>query len=117
MKNKRKDYKNYSLVDCDEVPDGVIIPDDQWAVQIEDVYLIIDRVTFPENESNDQKDDSTVQIDYTIIEGDPDTIENISEIIGSVVNDMLIEAMELDDMKENQNGDTIVLSHKTGESQ
>ena len=94
--------QNYKLVNDKDVPDNVIIPEEGWAVQIDKVIIGVNHIKFADEENEDGT--YNVDIDYDVLNFDDlvegDVPENIGEIIGEIVLDMLETAMKVRDMKE-----------------
>lgn len=86
----------YELVKDDEVPEGVIIPDDGWALKINDIIVGVNAIKFADYPNDDGS--HTVHIDYDILEGEP--MEGLDDIVGDSIMEMLEDAIKVRDMKE-----------------
>jgi hypothetical protein len=99
---------NYNLLREDELPsgvslpDGLVIPDDQWLIEIQGVIFFIEKVEFGAEEVLDVDDDEKVpfSIIYHLIHGDPKPLGDLGETLGQIVVDTLEKSIEHDEIKK-----------------
>lgn len=88
----------YELIDDNQIPDDVIIPDNTWALRFDDVTIVINYIQFAPEENEDGTYD--LSIDYDVVEGDISKLDNPMQLIGDAVVDILEDAAHLDNKKE-----------------
>jgi hypothetical protein len=85
----------YHLIKDDEVPSDVIIPDDGWAIKIEDAIIVVNYIQFAEEPNPNGT--YNVNMDYEVVEGS--YFEGLDDILGETIMDMLEDAIELREYK------------------
>ena len=83
--------KNFKLVADEEIPDGVIIPDETWAIKFDDVTFYIKQVAFADKENDDGTYD--MNIDYEILDGEVEDIDEFNNLLGEFVIEALTEQL------------------------
>lgn len=87
---------DYELVDEKDVPEGVMIPEEGWALKIGNGILAINELRFADEENEDGSYD--VSLDYELLEGKL-TPEEINSI-GPICMEILEESIKIHEMKE-----------------
>lgn len=89
---------DYQLLDDDEVPEGKVIAEDGWAIKIQDVIVDIQYVQF----ADEPNPDGTygVHIEYELVEGEPEDVDDFNQILVEVVIDALEEATKWKEVKD-----------------
>lgn len=90
---------NYELVNEKDVPAGVMIPDEGWAIKINKAIVGINELRFADEENEDGTFD--IQIDYELLEGELSD-EDI-DTIGPICIEILEESLKIQEMKELMN--------------
>lgn len=93
---------NYTLVKDDEVPDGVIIPDDSWALKIGEAIVVINSLKFADKPNKDGTMNCLIDYDVPNLDdiNEDDIPENFDTMIGDIVLEMLETSLKVSDMKE-----------------
>lgn len=82
---------NYELIDSSNIPEGTILPDDQWALRIDGTTVVINSIKFGEGET-----ENTVNITYEIIENPPEDTEVFDRLVADVVDSIFYEVYTLE---------------------
>lgn len=86
---------NYELLDENDVPKGVMLPEEGWALRIEGCIVAINWVKFGEEENPDGS--FPLEINYDILEGTkPKGFDNI---VGDLVIDIIEDSFKIKEMK------------------
>lgn len=83
---------NYKLIDDKDVPDNVVIPEDNWAVKVGERVIVYEYIKFADEPNKDGT--YTVEYKYDILEGvEPESEKELQEL-EQLLGDLAIQLVE-----------------------